>query len=596
MNRSFPNKLFWFLALFLIAGLLGATAIPVELNYTASGIWQLKRGGEPFYIKGAGGDASKELLAECGANTFRTWGVNENLQQELDEAQALGLSVIVGHWLGHERHGFDYHDPQMLQEQKDRVRHDVLAYKDHPAVLIWAIGNEMEGIGEADDPAIWNHIQDLAAMIKELDPNHPTMTVTADIGGKRVPNIHKLCPDLDIVGINTYGGLPSIPRRYRELGGSKPYLITEFGPPGVWETALTGFGVPPELSSTQKAEIYRKNFTEGCLNEPKLCLGGLAFFWGAKPEATATWFGMFTPSGEKLGAVDAMTFLWSGKVAEDLCPEIIGFELDGSGTYDPGDKVTARLSASDPEGAKLQVDWQVYPEAPEYLTFGETWWQPLELGDIIHSSSPIQAELQMPGGGLYRLYVTVKDGKGGAATANIPFKVNGAATAPKLKLPLPVYSDGYPSPWAPSGWMGDTNALSVNLTSTDQPKKGKTCIQARLEPSSSWAGVVWQDPPNDWGSKPGGYNLSGARQLSFWAKGRFGGEKVSFGVGLLAKDKLYPDSDTAILKDVKLTPKWKQYRISLKGKDLSTIKTPFWWSVTGGRNSVVFYLDDIVFE
>jgi len=596
MTCSSSIKLFWFLTLFLIAGLLGASTIPVELSCSDSGNWQLKRGGVPFFVKGAGGDASKELLANCGANTFRTWGVNENLQQELDEAQALGLSVIVGHWLGHERHGFDYHDPQMLQEQKDRVRSDVLAFKDHPAVLIWAIGNEMEGIGEADDPAIWNHIQDLAAMIKELDPNHPTMTVTADIGGKRVPNIHKLCPDIDIVGINTYGGLPSIPRRYRELGGTKPYLITEFGIPGVWETALTGFGVPPELSSTQKAEIYRKNFTEGCLNEPELCLGGLAFFWGAKPEATATWFGMFTPSGEKLGAVDAMTLLWSGKAAENLCPEILSFELEGSGTYDPGDKVTARLSASDPEGAKLQVDWQVYPEAPEYLTFGETWWQPLELGDIIHSSSTTQVELQMPGGGLYRLYVTVKDGKGGAATANVPFQVKGEKAVPRLKLPLSVYSDDTPNPWAPSGWMGDVNSLKVVLDSSEQPYRGKTCLQARLEPNVSWAGVAWQDPPNDWGSKPGGYNLSGAKQLSFWARGRFGGEKISFGVGLLKSDILYPDSDIATLENVKLTKNWKHYRINLQGKDLTRVKTPFWWSTTGSHNSVVFYLDDVRFE
>jgi hypothetical protein len=546
MSCSFTRKLFWLVALFLITGLLGASAIPVELNYTASGIWQLKRGGIPYYIMGAGGDASKELLANCGANTFRTWGVNENLQQELDEAQALGLSVIVGHWLGHERHGFDYHDPQMLQEQKDRVRRDVLAFKDHPAVLIWAIGNEMEGIGEADDSAIWNHIQDLAAMIKELDPVHPTMTVIADIGGQRVPMIHKLCPDIDIVGINTYGGLPSIPRRYRELGGTKPYLITEFGPPGVWETALNSFGVPPELSSTQKAEIYRNNFTEGCLNEPKLCLGGLAFFWGAKPEATATWFGIFTPSGEKLGAVDAMTLLWSGKAVENLCPEILSFELEGLGTYDPGNKVTARLSASDPEGKTLQVEWKAYPEAPDYLTFGETWWQPFELDGIIQSASTKEAELQMPGGGLYRLYVTVKDGKGGAATANVPFQVNGEKSVPRLKLPISVYSDDTPSPWSPSGWMGDIEALRVNLSSSEQPYRGQTCIKVNLASASSWAGVAWQDPPNDWGNQPGGYNLTGAQRIGFWARGRFGGERVNFGVGLLRENVPYPDSDTTI--------------------------------------------------
>lgn len=117
-----------------------------------------------------------------------------------------------------------------------------------------------------------------------------------------------------------------------------------------------------------------------------------------------------------------------------------------------------------------------------------------------------------------------------------------------------------------------------------------------MAPSTTWSGVAWQNPPNDWGSLPGGYDLGGAKYLSFWARGRFGGEKLSCGVGLLGGDVLYPDSGTAILEDVKLSNQWKHYRISLKGMNLSRIKTPFWWSVVGSRESTVFYLDDIVFE
>jgi len=593
MNSLIP-KLLPVLALIMILSQINA--IPVTLSRSQTGQWQLLLDGLPFYVMGAGGDGPKPLLAACGANTIRSWGIDTDTKRQLDEAQALGLKVILGHWLGHERHGFSYADSLMLKEQKERVKKDVLAFKDHPALLIWALGNEMEGIGEADNPALWNHIQDLAAMVKELDPHHPTMTVTADIGGQRVPLIHQLCPDIDIVGINTYGGLPSIPRRYREAGGSKPYLITEFGPPGTWETGINGFGVPPELSSTQKAPFYRASFQSGCLDEPELCLGGLAFFWGAKPEATATWFGMLTPQGEKLGAVDTMAMIWSGKAPADLCPEIISFTMDGPGICNPGDQVNVRLQAKDPEGARLSVEWKVYPEAPNYLTFGETWWQPLELGHIILKSSPTQATLRMPGGGYYRLYVTVRDGKGGAATANHPFHVKGEASLPRPQLPLAVYQDGAPSPWAPSGWMGATDALSVELASTEQPHQGKTCIMNRLAASSSWAGVVWQDPPNDWGALPGGYDLRGAKRLSFWARGRFGGEKLTFGVGLLAGDVLYPDSDTASLEGVTLTYEWKRYQIKLKGKDLSRIKTPFWWTMQGDDSTSVFYLDDVVFE
>ena len=134
----------------------------------------------------------------------------------------------------------------------------------------WQISHK--GAGKAVTP------QALAAMIKDLDPYHPTMTVTAEIGGQRIRAVHTLCPDIDIMGINSYGGLPTVPQRYRKLGGTKPIVITEFGPPGTWEIAMTGFGVPPELTSTEKAAAYRDAFTAGCLEAGGLCLGGFAFF------------------------------------------------------------------------------------------------------------------------------------------------------------------------------------------------------------------------------------------------------------------------------------------------------------------------------
>jgi len=259
-----------------------AQVIPVEVVQLEDGGWQLLRDGKPYFIKGAGGSASKEALAEAGGNTFRTWGAGPDLGEQLDEAQRYGLTVVAGHWLGHERHGFDYNSFDAVAEQFERVRKDVLTYKDHPALLMWAIGNEAEGYEDGDNPAIWSHVQALAAMVKQLDPNHPTMSVTADIGGRRVEAVHRLCPDIDVMGINSYGGLPSVPERYRNLGGTKPIVITEFGPPGVWEIEKTSFGAPPELTSTEKAAVYREAYTKGCLDAKGLCLGGFAFTWGFK--------------------------------------------------------------------------------------------------------------------------------------------------------------------------------------------------------------------------------------------------------------------------------------------------------------------------
>ena len=253
-------------------------AIPVELRQTEQG-WQLFRGGAPYLIQGAGGEGSLEQLAAAGANSVRTWGA-DGIDARLDAAHALGLSVTVGIRLGHERHGFDYDDETQVREQLERARQTVLRYKDHPAVLLWGIGNEMEGFGAGDDPAIWKAVNDLATRVKKLDPLHPTMTATAELGGGRIEGVQKRCPAIDIHGINSYGGAPSVAERYRAGGATKPYVLTEFGPLGVWEIPKTDWGAPSEPTSTEKAAFYRRSYEAGVRGAPGLALGSYVFNWG----------------------------------------------------------------------------------------------------------------------------------------------------------------------------------------------------------------------------------------------------------------------------------------------------------------------------
>src|SRR5205085_7801376 len=128
------------------------------------------------------------------------------------------------------------------------------------AVLLWGLGNEMEGYENGDNAAMWSHVNSLAAMVHSLDPNHPTMTVNAEIGGDRVKNLNRLCPEIDVYGINSYGGAPSIPERYAKAGGTKPYLLTEYGAPGSWEVSKTPWGAPLEPTSTEKAALLRNAY------------------------------------------------------------------------------------------------------------------------------------------------------------------------------------------------------------------------------------------------------------------------------------------------------------------------------------------------
>lgn len=563
----------------------------------AAGGWQILREDKPYTIKGAGGSGDLARLKAAGANSVRTWDA-ENTDALLEEAQKLGMTVTLGIWLGQERQGFNYNDPEQVARQTERVRSLVLRYKDHPAVLMWGLGNEMEGTG--DNAAIWSAINSLADMVKKLDPNHPVMTVVAEIGGAKVRNLHRLCPNIDVVGINSYAGAESIPKRYKEAGGSKPYVLTEFGPPGTWEVGKTAWGAILEPSSTEKANWYRRAWEQAIAHQP-VSLGGYAFVWGAKQEGTATWFGMLLPDGRKLGAVDVMTAAWTGNPPAQPCPVITRLKAVGPDQVDPGATVKVSLEASASQGMP-KVQWSLQAENDHYATGGDAEKAlPSYPGALVQADAQgATVRLPMDPGG-YRLYAYVYDEKGGAATANIPLLVKGEfkpGPGRVAKLPLMVYDEATRAsiPYAPTGWMGSVKGIKVQEDCSVKPLAGKTCLRCEYSLPDAWAGVVWQNPVNDWGDQPGGWNLTGAKRLVFSARGEKGGEAVSFQFGLLGREKRFFDTAQSKLENVKLTTDWKEYAIDLTGKDLSRIKTGFCWVVAGQGAPVVFYLDNIRYE
>jgi hypothetical protein len=386
--------------------------------------YRLERYGRPYVIKGAGGDGSLKTLAEVGGNSVRTWAADK-AGVILDEAQRLGLTVTVGIWLGHERHGFNYNNADQVARQYEQARATILRYKDHPALLMWGIGNEMEGYEKGDNAAIWSAINNIASMAKKLDPNHPTMTVIAEIGGDRVKNVHGLCPEIDVVGINSYGGAATIPQRYRKAGGNKPYVLTEYGPPGHWESLKTPWGAAIELSSTAKADVYRRAYQLAVSGAEGLCLGSYAFVWGDKQEATATWFGLLLPDGSRTGAVDVLTELWTGKPPKNRCPAIRRLTLDGPDQVNPGASFQATLEVSDPERDPLTIRWVLQREG-SYGIGGDAEANPPSYPEAIVKAADRRVELRMPQtGGGYRLFAYVRDNHGGAATANVPLLVKG---------------------------------------------------------------------------------------------------------------------------------------------------------------------------
>jgi hypothetical protein len=403
---------------------------------------------------------------------------------------------------------------------------------------------------------------------------------------------------VDIVGINTYGGAGSIGERWRKAGGTRPYMVTEFGPPGHWEMGKTETGAPEEWTSTRKgqwyADVYRTAVTED-----KMALGSYAFAWGSKVEATPTWYGILLKDGSRLAATEAMAEAWGGPKPGNRCPVVSEVNVSKKTGWSAGDSVEAEVHVSDPDGDPLAMQWVVYGDTGQYDVGGEAQPDPPSYADAVaEGQGTARAKIVVPGGGVYRIYFYVRDGKGNAAMANTAVKADGAAPAfrpAKAELPFHVYGDGQPTRYIASGYMGQTQSIVMDANCKDSPHSGETCLRVEYNAPGGWGGVLWQSPANDWGAKPGGFDLTGATTLVFFARGAKGGEKVSFQVGGLGKDQPYYDTGKGEIKDVVLRSEWTRYRIPLDGQDLSRLKTGFGWVVGGQGAPVVFYVDDIQF-
>jgi len=166
-----------------------------------------------------------------------------------------------------------------------------------------------------------------------------------------------------------------------------------------------------------------------------------------------------------------------------------------------------------------------------------------------------------------------------------------------------VYADqGYfKNHYIPAGWMGDYGDVKYNDAYPDKPYSRKSSIKivytAQKKQGAGWSGIYWQDPANNWGNLKGGYDLTGAKKLTFWARGDKGGEVITeFKIGGINGE--HSDSASASIGPIQLTPEWKQYTIDLKDEDLSLVIGGFAFVISSmeNPNGATFYMDDIAYE
>jgi hypothetical protein len=402
--------------------------VPVTIQ-GSFGNFQLIRNGQPYLVKGGGGDRLVTVLAAKGGNSMRTWGTDANTINFLNEAHANGITVLMGLWVAHEAHGFDYNNTAAVTAQREAFRVWVKMYKDHPAVLAWGIGNEVELGLPNYNPNVWNAINDISLMIKQEDGNHPTLTVVAGIDNTKTQLIKDRAPDLDMLGVNAYGGIGAVNQTLQNAGWNKPYLITEWGPNGQWESPTTTWGAPIEATSTEKAELYKNRYQNSIVAHPGKCLGSYVFLWSDKFEQTPTWYGLFLPnSNVQTQVVEEMQNSWSGSYPANRAPRIISATLEGKTSSqspvikkDAGNSVS--IQAFDPDGDLLTYEYLIQSD----LQTGMVNDPPATIAylpNLLENQNGNMAIFRAPEDDKnYRLYIFVRDGQGHAATINIPFRV-----------------------------------------------------------------------------------------------------------------------------------------------------------------------------
>ncbi len=401
----------------------------VELKKNEAGYHRLFVNNKEFYVEGAGiefGDI--EALAEYGGNSFRTWRTTNETEDAidvLDRAQANGLLVLMGLDVARERHGFDYDDPAEVKKQFDYLKAEVKRLKDHPALLGWAIGNELNL--EASNLKVYDAVNEISMMIHEIDPNHPTTTTMAGIGKREVDYIEENCTDIDFLSIQMYGDIVNLQQRIDDAGWEGPYMVTEWGATGHWEVSRTDWDVAIEQSSKEKAEAFIERYKLAIESDPANCMGSYVFLWAQKQERTPTWYGMFLSNGNVTETVDAMQYIWTGEWPENRCPTLESFVLDEKTAYDnvrlkAGEKYSASVLATDYEHDAITYRWEVLPESTDLGMGGDIESRPEALLAIEVDQAEIEVDAPTTPGA-YRLFIYATDSGNRSATANIPFLV-----------------------------------------------------------------------------------------------------------------------------------------------------------------------------
>jgi hypothetical protein len=306
---------------------------PVALGYRDGG-YVYEVGGRPEIVRGMGynpkldglGRSEREarmrrdfqMMQAAGVNTLIGWNPAIIDALALDVAQASGLGVALPFDVDFEA---DYRDEQVRQRFRDTVLAWVEQYREHPAVRMWAIGNE---VLQRSVPPIWcstpptpesgaradawaTLLVETADLVHARDPLHPVLYRDAE--DAYVPWVARAVTSRPadrpwlIYGTNAYTDrLAEILDGWCDRQMPTSLLVSEYAPLGAarWERS--------DLLREQWATIRVRG---------TYVLGGAVYIWSTDgPEEVDRAFGLVDEAGQPVDdALDTISDLYRADAA-----------------------------------------------------------------------------------------------------------------------------------------------------------------------------------------------------------------------------------------------------------------------------------------
>jgi len=180
------------------------------------------------------------LMRSMGVNTILGWSEQEFDELTLNKAYEDGLGVIIPY---HLPPNGEYGNPEYEQQLETSVKEWVQRFKDHPALRMWGIGNEViHGMGEKPDAprsrAFAQFYLRLADAVHAIDPDHPVMYRGAEDAYlapiKRVLQSDGRPRPWLVYGANFFTfRLEKVLNEWTQKGPDVPLVVSEFAPCGL---------------------------------------------------------------------------------------------------------------------------------------------------------------------------------------------------------------------------------------------------------------------------------------------------------------------------------------------------------------------------